>query len=56
MEPFFLLFIRSKQALRIGMGCEAQTANNSSAIVRICNDADRPRPQRLTHVHAAVDV
>ena len=37
-----------KWALRIGMGCKAQTAAIALAIARICNAADRPSPQMHT--------
>ena len=37
-----------KWALRIGMGCKAQTAAIAPAIARICNAADRPSPQMQT--------
>ena len=35
-------------ALRIGMGCKAQSAVIAVAIARIYNAADRPRPQMHT--------
>ncbi len=38
-----------KCALRIGMGCKAQSAAIAVAIASICNAADRPSPQ----MHAA---
>jgi len=47
MEP--LQNPSGKRALRIGMDCKAQTADIAGALSRICNTADRPRPQ----MHAA---
>jgi len=38
-----------KRARGIGMGCKAQTVDIAGALSRICNTADRPRPQ----MHAA---
>ncbi len=40
--------LSGKCALRIGMGCKAQNAAIAVAIARICNAADRPRPQMHT--------
>jgi len=37
-----------KWALRIGMGCKAQSAAIAVAIASICNAADRPIPQMHT--------